>query len=277
MKRKNILFIMADQMAAPMLPFYGPSPIKLPNLSRLAAQGVVFDSAYCNSPLCAPSRFTLVSGQLPSKIGAYDNAADFPADVPTYAHYLRRLGYRTALSGKMHFCGPDQLHGYEERLTSDIYPADYGWAVNWDEPDVRPTWYHNMSSVLQAGPCVRTNQLDFDEEVVFKAQQYLFDHIREDGDQPFCLTVSMTHPHDPYTIPKAFWDLYDDADIPLPDNPGPASNSIRIRNVCSRFTTCGTSRCLWIRSAMPAAPISARAAISTATSANSCKPSRIPG
>jgi choline-sulfatase len=162
--------------------------------SRLAAQGVVFDAAYCNSPLCAPSRFTLVSGQLPSKIGAYDNAADFPADVPTYAHYLRRLGYRTALSGKMHFCGPDQLHGYEERLTSDIYPADYGWAVNWDEPDVRPSWYHNMSSVLQAGPCVRTNQLDFDEEVVFKAQQYLFDHIREDGDQPFCLTVSMTHP-----------------------------------------------------------------------------------
>ncbi|MDQ0671627.1 choline-sulfatase [Pseudomonas sp. W2I6] len=219
MKRKNILFIMADQMAAPMLPFYGPSPIKLPNLSRLAAEGVVFDAAYCNSPLCAPSRFTLVSGQLPSKIGAYDNAADFPADVPTYAHYLRRLGYRTALSGKMHFCGPDQLHGYEERLTSDIYPADYGWAVNWDEPDVRPSWYHNMASVLQAGPCVRTNQLDFDEEVVFKAQQYLFDHIREDGDQPFCLTVSMTHPHDPYTIPKPFWDLYDDNDIPLPATP----------------------------------------------------------
>ncbi len=218
MKRKNILFIMADQMAAPMLPFYAPSPLKLPNLSRLAAEGVVFDSAYCNSPLCAPSRFTLVSGQLPSKIGAYDNAADFPADVPTYAHYLRRLGYRTALSGKMHFCGPDQLHGYEERLTSDIYPADYGWAVNWDEPDVRPSWYHNMSSVLQAGPCVRTNQLDFDEEVVFKAQQYLFDHIREEGDQPFCLTVSMTHPHDPYTIPKPFWDLYHDDEIPLPQN-----------------------------------------------------------
>jgi choline-sulfatase len=76
-----------------------------------------------------------------------------------------------------------------------------------------------MSSVLQAGPCVRTNQLDFDEEVVFKAQQYLFDHIREDGDQPFCLTVSMTHPHDPYTIPKPFWDLYDDSDIPLPTTP----------------------------------------------------------
>ncbi|MFP6862811.1 choline-sulfatase [Pseudomonas sp.] len=217
MKRPNILFIMADQMAAPILPLHdASSPIQMPNLMRLAKDAVVFDAAYCNSPLCAPSRFTLVSGQLPSKIGAYDNAADFPADVPTYAHYLRRLGYRTALSGKMHFCGPDQLHGYEERLTSDIYPADYGWAVNWDEPDVRASWYHNMSSVLQAGPCVRTNQLDFDEEVVFKAQQYLYDHVRNAGEQPFCLTVSMTHPHDPYTIPAEFWDLYRDEDIPLP-------------------------------------------------------------
>ena len=217
MKRPNILFIMADQMAAPLLPLHDPaSPIQMPHLSRLAAEGVVFDSAYCNSPLCAPSRFTLVSGQLPSKIGAYDNAAEFPADIPTYAHYLRRLGYKTALSGKMHFCGPDQLHGYEQRLTSDIYPADYGWAVNWDEPDVRPSWYHNMSSVLQAGLCVRTNQLDFDEEVVFKAQQYLYDHVREDHGQPFCLTVSMTHPHDPYTIPEEYWNRYSDDDIPLP-------------------------------------------------------------
>ena len=215
--RPNILFIMADQMAAPLLPIHDSrSPIQMPHLGRLAAAGVVFDSAYCNSPLCAPSRFSLVSGQLPSKIGAYDNAADFPADVPTYAHYLRRLGYRTALSGKMHFCGPDQLHGYEERLTSDIYPADYGWAVNWDAPDVRPSWYHNMSSVLQAGTCVRTNQLDFDEEVVFRANQYLFDHVRNTPEQPFCLTVSMTHPHDPYTIPAQFWDLYRDEDIPMP-------------------------------------------------------------
>ncbi|MGP0174911.1 choline-sulfatase [Pseudomonas sp. NCHU5208] len=217
MKRPNILFIMADQMAAPILPLHdAASPVQMPNLMKLAEQAVVFDSAYCNSPLCAPSRFTLVSGRLPSKIGAYDNAADFPADVPTYAHYLRRLGYRTALSGKMHFCGPDQLHGYEERLTSDIYPADYGWAVNWDEPDVRASWYHNMSSVLQAGPCVRSNQLDFDEEVVFKARQYLYDHVRMTPEQPFCLTVSMTHPHDPYTIPREYWDRYDGVDIPLP-------------------------------------------------------------
>lgn len=229
----NILFIMADQMAAPLLPLHDPrSVLRMPHLSRLAERAVVFDSAYCNSPLCAPSRFTLVSGRLPTRIGAWDNAADFAADTPTYAHYLRNLGYRTALSGKMHFCGPDQLHGYEERLTSDIYPADYGWAVNWDEPEVRPSWYHNMSSVLQAGPCVRTNQLDFDEEVVFKARQYLYDHVRQHAGQPFCLTVSMTHPHDPYSIPASYWNLYRDEDIPLPRQRFAQRSRTLIRNAC---------------------------------------------
>ncbi|GKZ19751.1 hypothetical protein AbraIFM66951_009822 [Aspergillus brasiliensis] len=216
-KKPNILYIMADQMAAPLLAFHDKdSPIKTPNLNKLAEEGVVFDSAYCNSPLCAPSRFVMVTGQLPSKIGAYDNASDLPADTPTYAHYLRREGYHTALAGKMHFCGPDQLHGYEQRLTSDIYPGDYGWSVNWDEPEIRPDWYHNMSSVMEAGPVVRTNQLDFDEEVIYKSTQYLYDHVRQRNDQPFCLTVSMTHPHDPYAMTKEFWDLYEDVEIPLP-------------------------------------------------------------
>ena len=236
-EKPNILYIMADQMAAPSLTLHDKdSRIKTPNLDRLASEGVVFDSAYCNSPLCAPSRFVMVSGQLPSKIGAYDNAADFPADTPTYAHYLRREGYHTALAGKMHFCGPDQLHGYEQRLTSDIYPGDYGWSVNWDDPvslvhlvkcriqrsdlaqDIRLDYYHNMSSVMEAGPVVRTNQLDFDEEVMYKSKQYLYDHVRYRAEQPFCLTVSMTHPHDPYAMTKEFWDMYEDVNIPLPKN-----------------------------------------------------------
>lgn len=169
--KPNILFIMADQMVAPMLKMHNPSSvIQTPNIDKLAESGVVFDSAYCNSPLCAPSRFCLVTGQLPSKIGAYDNASHLNADIPTFAHYLRREGYETVLAGKMHFIGPDQLHGYEKRLTSDIYPGDFGWSVNWDKPDERQEWFHNMASVLQAGPCVRSNQLDFDEEVMYEVR-----------------------------------------------------------------------------------------------------------
>lgn len=214
----NILILMADQLAAPALPIHdADSPVKAPNIQALAQRGVVFDSAYCNSPLCAPSRFVFMTGRLPSKIGAYDNAAELRSDVPTFAHYLREIGYQTALSGKMHFCGPDQLHGFEQRFTTDIYPADYGWAVNWDGAASRPTWYHDMSSVTQAGPCVRSNQLDFDDEVVFHAKRYLYDRARDDaGDRPFCLTVSMTHPHDPYAIPEEYWNRYSEAEINLP-------------------------------------------------------------
>ncbi|KAF2457380.1 alkaline-phosphatase-like protein [Lineolata rhizophorae] len=226
--KPNILFIMTDQMAPQVLKMHDPdSVVKTPNIDALAQSGVVFDSAYCPSPLCAPSRFCLVSGQLPSKIRAYDNASLFGSDVPTFAHYLRNEGYSTALAGKMHFIGPDQLHGFEERLTPDIYPGDFGWAVNWDKPGERLEWYHNMSSVLQAGPCVRSNQLDFDEETIFKfssvlpvifSQQWLYDYSRDSPEEtrPFCLTVSMTHPHDPYAITEDLWDLYEDVDIPMP-------------------------------------------------------------
>ncbi len=84
-QQPNILVIMADQLAAPVLSTYGGKTAKTPHLDKLAAGAVVFDSAYCNSPLCAPSRYVLMSGQLPSKIGAYDNAAEFPSDIPTYA------------------------------------------------------------------------------------------------------------------------------------------------------------------------------------------------
>lgn len=217
--KPNILYIMADQMSAPLLKMHDPnSPIKTPHLDKLAESGVVFDSAYCNAPLCAPSRFVMVTGQLPHKIKSYDNASHLNADVPTFAHYLRREGYETTLAGKMHFIGPDQLHGFENRLTSDIYPGDFGWAVNWDKPDERQEWFHNMASVLQAGPCVRSNQLDYDEEVMYKSTQYLYDHVRKgDKERPFCLTVSLTHPHDPYAITEDYWNRYEDVDIPMPE------------------------------------------------------------
>ncbi|KAI7003580.1 choline-sulfatase, partial [Hortaea werneckii] len=236
-QKPNILYIMADQLAAPQLKAYNKdSQIKTPNIDKLAEKSVVFDSAYCNSPLCAPSRMSMITGQLPSKIGAYDNASPIPEDTPTYAHYLRNAGYECVLGGKMHFIG-EQLHGYEYRLTPDIYPGDLGWSVNWDDPYTRLEWYHNSASILQAGPCVRSNQLDYDEEVMYKAKQFLFDHVRKPaGSRPFCLTVSLTHPHDPYTIERKYWDMYEDVDIDMPKVDIPKdqqdSHSRRLQYVC---------------------------------------------
>jgi choline-sulfatase len=106
---------MADQLAPHFTGAYGHEVVKTPHLDALAERGMRFDAAYCNSPLCAPSRFSMMAGQLISKIGAYDNASEFAASIPTFAHYLKSLGYSTCLSGKMHFVGPDQMHGFESR------------------------------------------------------------------------------------------------------------------------------------------------------------------
>jgi len=236
-ERPNILILMADQMAAPALPFYGHALVQAPHLERLAAEGVVFESAYCASPLCAPSRAATVSGQLPSRTGAYDNAAELAASVPTFGHYLRSMGYYTCLCGKMHFVGPDQLHGFEERLTTDIYPADFGWTPDWERPEERPSWYHNMLSIVQAGTCQTSNQLDFDEEVAFHAVRKIYDMARAGDGRPFCLFVSFTHPHDPFAIPQEYWDRYNHDAIDLPAVPPfPAGaldpHSRRVHHVC---------------------------------------------
>ena len=231
----NILIIMTDQLNPAFLSAYGHKLVRTPNIDALAAGGVTFTNAYCNAPLCSPSRAIFMTGQLPSRTGVYDNAAEFRADIPTFAHYLRGAGYRTILSGKMHFCGPDQMHGFERRLTTDIYPADYGWTPDWDKPLERPDWYHNMSSVTQAGLCVRTNQLDFDDEVVFAAERAIFDEARSNDKKPFLLVASLTHPHDPFAIPEKYWNLYRDADIDMPDpTPAPLDpHTKRLRHVCA--------------------------------------------
>ncbi len=215
----NILLVMADQLAVPTLPFHGHPLVQTPHLSRLAAQGVVFDSAYCNFPICAPSRVSMLSGRLPHSIGAYDNAAEFPSATPTIAHYLRHAGYRTILCGKMHFIGADQLHGFDERLTTDIYPADFAWTPDWRKgPAYRPTGV-SMRPVLEAGPCLRSMQIDYDDEVEYKGAQCLYDLARSPRDQPFFLTVSYTHPHPPFVAPQRFWDLYREDDIDAPRVP----------------------------------------------------------
>lgn len=222
MSRPNILFIQVDQLTAASLRCYGDTVCHAPNLDRLAETGTVFETAYCNFPLCAPSRFSMASGQLCSTIGAYDNAAEMSASVPTYAHYLRAAGYQTALSGKMHFIGPDQYHGFEKRLTPDLYPADFSWVPNWGNEGKRDT--NDARAVMVSGVCERTVQIDFDEAVTAGAIQHLYDLARSDDARPFFLQVSYTHPHEPYLCRKKYWDLYEGLDIPLPDVPAMSAN-----------------------------------------------------
>ena len=218
MKSPNILLIMADQLAPQFTGAYGHEVAKTPAIDSLAEQGCRFDAAYTPSPICAPARFSMMAGQLPIRIRAYDNAAEFSSSVPTFAHYLRLMGYHTCLAGKMHFVGPDQLHGFNERLTTDVYPADYAWTPNWQQHDERiDKWYHNMDSVLEAGVAGNTYQFDFDDEVGFHAIRKVFDYARTPDQLPFLLTVSFIHPHDPYVTRRRWWDLYESENIDMPE------------------------------------------------------------
>jgi len=221
---QNILVVMADQLSALALGCYHNADVKSPHIDRLAAEGVLFDAAYSSSPLCTPARYAFMTGQNISACGGYDNAAYMPATMPTFAHYLRLMGYRTCLSGKMHFVGPDQLHGFEDRVTTDIYPADFGWIPDWENADERiDLWYHNMSSVKQAGVASITNQLAYDDEVGTQAMRVLYDHARSEDERPLCLVASFIHPHDPYATRQKYWDLYADTDIALPTVSRPAN------------------------------------------------------
>ena len=218
-RKPNILFVMADQMAAPALPIYGNAKVHAPNLQRLADEGVVFENCYCNLPMCGPSRASLHAGRLPFSIRMYDNASAFHTDIPTVAHYLRSMDYRVEMSGKMHFVGPDQLHGYDKRHTTEIYPANFAWTVDWSKGrEYRPTNL-TMAPVIESGPCIRTMQMDYDDEVAYYGTQALYDLARKPDDRPFMLTVSFTQPHSPFVISQEYWDLYNHDDIELPSVP----------------------------------------------------------
>jgi choline-sulfatase len=167
----------------------------------------------------------------------YSNFDELPASTPTFVHNLRRGGYKTVLSGKMHFIGPDQLHGFEERLTTDVYTADFLPPPYWPDlgdpprlgipftktafpdgksaPPVRP-----MAQILkESGPALWSYQLEYDEEVQFRALERLRRLARRRGEasaQPWFMCVSFTNPHDPYVAANEYWDRYDGVDIPPP-------------------------------------------------------------
>lgn len=215
-KRPNILMIMADQLAARYLGTYGHPVVKTPHIDALAARGATFAAAYANCPICAPSRASMLTGRHVSEIGAFDNGTELPASTPTLMHHLRRAGYDTALSGKAHFIGPDQMHGFQRRLTPEIYPSDFSWTPDWTQGPV-PNHGSAVNQLREAGRCDWSMQLDHDEEVQFRALEYLRDRARlRDEDQPFFLCASFTQPHEPFLTASEWWDRYAPEDIDMP-------------------------------------------------------------
>jgi choline-sulfatase len=219
----NVLVVMVDQLVPFMTRPYGDPVAQTPNMQLLADEGVRFDAAYTPYPLCSPARAAFMTGDYASRHGCYDNASILPADVPTVAHYLTLAGYETVLSGKMHFVGPDQLHGFARRLTTDVYPAAMDWVPTQD-PDGRFVRGGHARSYVppRVGVVPWSKFLAYDEETHFRALEYL----RNGPADPFFLVVSYHHPHDPFQVTQELWDLYEGVDIPIPDTPEDVEYSV---------------------------------------------------
>lgn len=216
-ERPNILLVMADQMTPFLLEACGYRGAHTPNLTALAQRSVQFTNAYSPSPICVPARSCFMTGLHTSTTGCFDNGDPFDSFIPTFAHYLTNAGYETVLSGKMHFIGADQLHGFQRRLNTDIYPAGFLWSYPLP-PEDDPDWQafdfaaQYQSQNIGAG---WSKELQYDEETQFRALEYL----RHPPDRPWMLTVSFTNPHPPYKVPRKYWEMYKDAELPVPRFP----------------------------------------------------------
>ncbi len=214
MPKPNILIIMSDEHAPMYSSVYGHPIVQTPNMERLAEAGATFDAAYCNSPLCMPSRMSFMTGRFVNKIGAWDNWTPMRSDEVTWAHRLRAAGYEVVLSGKQHFGGGDQYHGFQQQLARDLHAERYHPIHTWDEGIVAADqpWHE----VDNAGPGW-TEELEVDDLAQEKALAFLREPARRD--KPWALNLSFIAPHFPYIVPQRFWDMYPPAAMDLPEIP----------------------------------------------------------
>ena len=117
----NVLVIMSDEHDPAVMGNSGHPLVQTPHLDRLAAAGTVFDSAYCNSPICVPSRMAFLTGNYCHRIGVWDLGSPLRAEIPTFGHYFTAAGYDTVLCGRTHMPGDDRLHGFGTRLFDDMH------------------------------------------------------------------------------------------------------------------------------------------------------------
>ncbi len=198
--RPNLLYIHSDQHSPYVAGCYGDSLVKTPHLDALAERGVVFDNTYCPSPICVPSRMSMLSGRYPCDNQVWTNAHILDSGIPTLAHAMGAGGYRPVLIGRMHSVGPDQLHGYAERLVGDHGPNQPG-GQGVDHGQLSGTAGPGRVSLRLSGHGQSTYQVH-DEDVAAATIDRLnrLGVAKRAGQaaEPFSLSVGFMLPHQPF-------------------------------------------------------------------------------
>ena len=210
----NFLIVMTDEHGPMFSGTYGHPLVRTPNMDRLARQGVTFRNAYCNSPLCVPSRLSFMTGRYVHHIGAWDNGSPLPSDTLTWPYLLRARGYDAVLCGKMHLIGPDKLHGFRDQLALELHGAHPHFIPEWDQglPDRHVPW----EGALKAGPGT-TREIEVDDLAEERALAYLSDQAHKR--KPFALCVGFIAPHFPLVVPERYYSMYYPDHVDLPDLP----------------------------------------------------------
>jgi choline-sulfatase len=208
---KRIIVMVSDQHRADVMSCAGNEIVRTPHLDHVAAAGTRFTDTFCTSPVCGPSRMSMLSGLLPSTNGVLTNRQALPSDIPTVAHALAASGYDTVLCGRMHFIGPDQRHGFHERLVGDIGPTDAAFR-EMDLGAFSGLTGQGRETLNVSGPGAGPSER-YDREVVDAALQRL---RAQPEDRPLFMVVGTHAPHNPYVCPPDLYAHYEQA-LPRPN------------------------------------------------------------
>ena len=225
MKQKNVLIIMSDQHNKHVCGCYGNDLVRTPNIDRLAAEGVLNHNAYCASPLCVPSRMSFMTCRTPSQNEVWTNQHILSSAIPTWAHHLGSCGVETALIGRMHFVGSDQLHGFEKRPLGETCAAFPGSGTPTPlKYYVKDAYAQNRTAASIAG-----HGKTFVQSAAEKETQTTCDFLREhsNSERPFVVVAGFYPPHSPYIAPKELFDYYyERIDIPQVEKEQTASTEM---------------------------------------------------
>lgn len=220
MQGHNVLVIMSDEHSRRVLGAYGNPVVRSPNLDSLAGGGTLFENAYCNCPICVPSRASFATGRFVHRIGYWDNAFPYRGTPPSWGHRLHDTGHRCDSIGKLHYRGSDDPNGFD----NEILPLH----VLNGEGDVQgmlrrppPPRASTRQLAGDAGSGDST-YLRYDRDIRNQAIAWLRSVAGGKPEKPWCLFVSFVCPHFPLVAPPEFFNLYDLGKLPLPGLREPA-------------------------------------------------------